>query len=152
VIGRLIGNGHASRRRLRGVSLRQREGHRADGKKRQQNERAPEKVRFDGGINLFLHSGPFVTVVNFRKQSGASGGLFEHIDALLLDHSLRDQGKFLGILRPRMTRITRMLAEWFSKSTECISGSATADATESGSYPTPVTLSSGIPDSREIWG
>jgi hypothetical protein len=107
----LVAIGLASIVSLVTAGLRQREGHCADGKKRKKNERAPEKVRFDGRINLFLHSGPLVTVVNFRKQSGASGGLFEHIDALLLDHSLRDQGKFLGILRPRMTRITRMLAE-----------------------------------------
>jgi hypothetical protein len=50
-------------------------------------------VRFNGGINLFFHSGRLVTFENFRKQSGVSGGLLEHIGALLLDHSLRIQGK-----------------------------------------------------------
>src|SRR5262249_16117047 len=51
-------------------------------------------MRPNGRINLFFHCGPLVIMGIFRKQSGVSGGLLEHIDALLLDHSLSVQGKF----------------------------------------------------------
>jgi hypothetical protein len=53
--------GHASIITPAAEGLRQREWNRADGEKREQNERAPEKVRLNGGINLFFHCGAFVT-------------------------------------------------------------------------------------------
>jgi hypothetical protein len=37
------------------VSLRQRKWNCTDSKKKQQIKRASDKVRFDGGINLFFH-------------------------------------------------------------------------------------------------
>jgi len=40
---------------LGGVSLRQCEWDRADGHEQKQIKRASDKVRFDGGINLFFH-------------------------------------------------------------------------------------------------
>ena len=45
---------------LNDVSLRQRKWNCADSKKKQQIKCAPDKVRFDGRINLFFHgSCPF---------------------------------------------------------------------------------------------
>jgi len=40
---------------LLGVSLRQRKWDSADGQKQKQVKRASDKMRFDGGINLFFH-------------------------------------------------------------------------------------------------
>jgi hypothetical protein len=37
------------------VSLRQREGNRTDSYKQKQIKSASDKMRFDGGINLFFH-------------------------------------------------------------------------------------------------
>ena len=54
--------------------------------KRKQNEGAPEKVRFKGGINLFFHCDARLTFGNLRKQSAAcSGGAHRILRALLLD-------------------------------------------------------------------
>ena len=42
------------------VSLRQRKWDSADGQKQKQVKRASDKMRFDGGINLFFHFGVVV--------------------------------------------------------------------------------------------
>ena len=68
-MGFIIGIGHASIVRPATPGLRQRERDRANGEKRKQNERAPEKMRLNGGINLFFHLGAFVTLGARRSRS-----------------------------------------------------------------------------------
>lgn len=50
-----------------GVSLRQREWDRANSEKYKQIKGASDKMRFDGGVNLFFHFGVFLYLEEAEK-------------------------------------------------------------------------------------
>jgi hypothetical protein len=52
---------------LGSVSLRQREWNGADRQKQKKVKRASDKMRFDGGVNLFFHFGVVLVRIDFPR-------------------------------------------------------------------------------------